>query len=59
MFCFFGLEACGILAPWPGLEPALSALEGEVLATGSPGKSPQTFFFFLIQIYLRIFFIGG
>ena len=30
---------CGILAPWPGMEPALPALEGEVLATGSPGKS--------------------
>ena len=21
MFCFFGLEACGILVPWPGIEP--------------------------------------
>ena len=28
MFCFFGREACGILAPQPGIEPAPSALEG-------------------------------
>ena len=45
MFWFFGHEACGILAPWPGAEPIscyqpppLSprphlALEGEVLTT--------------------------
>ena len=39
MFWFFGHEACGILAPRPGIEPAPSALEGEVLTTGSPGKS--------------------
>ena len=40
MFWFFGREACGLLAPWPGIEPARSALEGEVLTTGPPGKSP-------------------
>ena len=34
MFCFFGHEACGILAPQPGFELAL-----EVLTTGPPGKS--------------------
>ena len=39
MFWFFGHEACGILAPWPGIEPAPPALEGEVLTTGPPGKS--------------------
>ena len=27
----FGCEACGILAPGPGIEPAPPALEGEVL----------------------------
>ena len=31
---FFGQEACGILAPWPGTEPAPPALEGEV--SGGP-----------------------
>ena len=39
MFCFFGPEACGILAPWPGIEHSPPALEGEVLATGPPGMS--------------------
>ena len=42
-FCFicwfFGREACGILAPRPGIEPALPALEGEVPATAPTGKS--------------------
>ena len=38
MFGFFGREARGILAPRPGIEPTLAALEGEVLATGPPGK---------------------
>ena len=36
---FSGHEACGILALWPGIEPGPSALEGEVLTTGPPGKS--------------------
>ena len=39
-----GCKACGILAPWPGIEPAPFALEGEVLTTGPPGRSPQTIF---------------
>ena len=39
MFWFFGLKTCGILAPKPGTEPTASALEGEVLTTGLPGKS--------------------
>ena len=39
MFWFFGHEACGILAPGPGIELAPPALEGEVLTTGPPGKS--------------------
>ena len=39
MFWFFGQEACGILAPRPGIEPAPPALEGKVLTTGPPGKS--------------------
>ena len=44
MFWFFGPEACGILAPRPGIEPAPPALEGEVLTTGPPGKSPGIWF---------------
>ena len=27
-FGFFGCDACGILAPWPGIEPSPPALEG-------------------------------
>ena len=38
-FFFFGQEACGILAPQPGIETTPPVLEGEVLATGPPGKS--------------------
>ena len=38
-FFFFGHEACGILAPLPGIEPVPSALEDELLNTGLPGKS--------------------
>ena len=39
MFCFFGHEACGILAPQPGIEPVPPALEGEILTARPPGKS--------------------
>ena len=40
LFLFFGPEARGILAPRQGTEPAPPALEGEVLTTGPPRKSP-------------------
>ena len=46
MLWFFGREACGILLPQPGIKSTASALEGEVLTTGPPGKSlncPFTF----------------
>ena len=36
---FFGQEACGILAPQPGIEPTAPALEGGFLTTGPPGKA--------------------
>ena len=35
----FDCRACGILGPWPGIEPTAPALEGEVLTTRLPGKS--------------------
>ena len=41
VFWFFGYKAWGILVPQGGIEPAPSALEGEVLATGPPEKSPS------------------
>ena len=39
MFWFFGWEAAGSLAPWPGIEPALSVVEDEVVTTGPLGRS--------------------
>ena len=45
MLWFSGPEACGILAPWPGIEPTTPPLEGEVLTTGLPGNSLFCFFF--------------
>ena len=44
MFWFFGQEGCGSLAPWPGIKPALLAVEGEVLTTEPPRKSCCTIF---------------
>ena len=38
-FWVFSPKACRILAPQPGIEPALSALGGEILTTWPPGKS--------------------
>ena len=38
-FWFFGHKACGILAPWQGIEPTCPALEGEISTTGLPGES--------------------
>ena len=45
MFWIFGCEACGILAPRPGIKLAPPALEGEGLTTGPPGKSLYYFLF--------------
>ena len=38
-FWFFSHKAHGILVPQPGIEPTPSALGGEILSTGQPGKS--------------------
>ena len=43
MFLFLGKEGRGILAPQPGIKPAAPALEGKVLTTGLPQKSPELF----------------
>ena len=40
MFWFFGPEAYGILVSPTGIEPAFPVLQGEVLTTEPPGKSP-------------------
>ena len=38
-------EACGILVPQPGIEPASLALEGQFLTYGPPGKSQKSFIY--------------
>ena len=48
MFWFFGHEACGILVPRPGIEPAPSASEGEVLTTEPPGEIPNWCFWTVV-----------
>ena len=50
MFCFFGREAGGVLAPQPGSNPhpLPPASEGKILTTGTPGEpqgSPWTLVF--------------
>ena len=42
---FGGYKSCGILVPRPWIESTTSALEGKVLTTGPPGKSPYLIFF--------------
>ena len=39
----FWPQACGILAPQPGIKPSSPALEGKVITTGPPGKSHAEF----------------
>ena len=55
-FFFFGHEAFGILVSWPGIKPALPALEDEVLATGPRGKSQDKI---LKMMQLMVFQISG
>jgi len=45
LFWVFGHKAYVILAPWPGIESAPFALEGSVLTTEPPEKSPWFYFF--------------
>ena len=45
MFWVFGHGAHGVLAPQLEIEPAPPALEGKILATGQPRKSPNEFIF--------------
>ena len=50
MFWFLSHEVCGILAPWPGIEPTPSALEGKVLISKPPKKS------FLLMVFKKVNF---
>ena len=51
---FFGLQACGISAPGPGIKPTCPALEGEVLTTGPPGESLDMKLFIVVLIPLSM-----
>ena len=44
IFWFLAPEACGVLAPWPGIKPAPPALESKVLTTGPPGRAQVSLF---------------
>ena len=37
--------ACGLLVPWPGIEPTSPGLQGRFLTTGPPGKSRRGWIF--------------
>ena len=53
-FFFLGHETCRILASRPGIEPAPSVLEGQVITTGLPEESLSVIFVeeFLLIIHL-------
>ena len=42
---FFSCEACGVLAPRPGIKPAPLAVGGKIWTTRPPEKSPSAWFF--------------
>ena len=42
--CFPSCEACGILTPWPGIEPTPLELEGEILTIEPTEKSHKLLF---------------
>ena len=54
MFWLFGSKACGSLAPRTGIKPAPPALEGEVLATGQPGRFPESILCFRKGIWTSL-----
>ena len=45
MFWLLGQHKGGVFAFQPGMGPTPSALEGEVLSIGQPGKSLSIYFF--------------
>ena len=49
MFWFFGHKTCGILAPWPGIEPAPPALEGETNHWTTREVLPDVFYVYLVK----------
>ena len=58
-FGFFGPEACEILAPQPGVETSLPALEGEVLTPGPPGSPLNSVFGQLFILFHELYIQGS
>ena len=56
IFIFLGLKACGVLSPQPGIEPTSPTLEGEVLTTEPPGKSPYKMLKWLCKPRLQMWY---
>ena len=65
MFWFFGLGACGVLAPHWGVQPTAPALQHEILITGPSEKSlfEQSLYIVFIEfsggVYLEIPVLKG
>ena len=56
---FFGPEACEILAPQPGVETSLPALECEVLTPGPPGSPLNSVFGQLFILFHELYIQGS
>lgn len=54
MFCLFGYNACGVLAPCLGVEPAPSTLEGRVLDSGLQGSSQEYLIFYILILHILL-----
>ena len=52
MFFFFNHNVCGVLAPWPGTEPAPPTLEGKVLTSGLQGSSQEYLIFYILILHI-------
>ena len=54
----FCLQACRILASQPGIEPLPTALEGEVLTIGHPGKPQVSILEIQFLLYPKAFYFS-
>ena len=50
--------ACGILVPWPGIEPASTALQDGFLTTGPPGKPLELIFIYGVRVQLYSLYVA-
>ena len=57
LFVWPWLMACGILVPWPGIEPASAAVEAQTLNHWTARKVPSFFIMFRLQQRLSYSFL--